>query len=120
MLERDGEVMTDRDFQIQKELHLHFCRLFVPPAARGKSQMTKSEVKNTKVSNKFANSCWNNDKQYKIFQNFKRNQTSDNDATFRWYNIKLCCIMQFEAKTYKIQKTGFPEVTGNFYYKFAD
>ena len=28
--------------------------------------------------------------------------------------------MQFEAKTYKNQRKGFAEVTGNFHYKFAD
>ena len=32
----------------------------------------------------------------------------------------LCCIVQFEAKTYKIQRKGFAEVTGNFHYKLAD
>ena len=50
--ERDYEVMADRGFQIQVDL-LHFCRLVVPPGARVKSQMTKSEVK---ISIKFANS----------------------------------------------------------------
>ena len=35
-------------------------------------------------------------------------------------NINLCCIMQFEPKTYKNQRKGFAEVTGNFSYRFAD
>ena len=48
LLERDDEVMADRGFQIQKGLLLHFCRLVVPPGARVKSQMTKSEVKKSK------------------------------------------------------------------------
>ena len=48
LLEKDDEVMADRGFQIQEDLFLHFCRLVVPPGARVKSQMTKSEVKKTK------------------------------------------------------------------------
>ena len=40
--------MTDRGFQIQEDFLLHFFRLVVPPGARVKSQMTKSEVKKTK------------------------------------------------------------------------
>ena len=47
-MERDDEVMADRGFLIQEDLLLHFRRLFVPPRARVKSQMTKSEVKKTK------------------------------------------------------------------------
>ena len=41
--------MADRGFQIQEDLLLRFCRLVVPPGARVKSQMTKSEVKKTKA-----------------------------------------------------------------------
>ena len=37
--------MADRGFQIQGDLLLYFCRLVVPPGARVKSQMTKSEFK---------------------------------------------------------------------------
>ena len=37
-----------------------------------------------------------------------------------FFNINLCCIMEFEAKTYKNQRKGFAEVTDNFYYKFVD
>ena len=48
LLERDDEIMADRGFQIHKDLLLHFCGLVVPPGARVKSQMTKSEVKKTK------------------------------------------------------------------------
>ena len=48
LLERDDEVMADRVFQIQEDLLLHFYRLVVPPGARVKSQMTKSEVRKTK------------------------------------------------------------------------
>ena len=48
LLERHDEVMADSGFQIQKDLLLHFCRLAVPPGARVKSQMTKSEAKKTK------------------------------------------------------------------------
>ena len=44
LLERDDEVMAERGFQIQEDL-LHFCRLVVPPGARVKSQITKSEIK---------------------------------------------------------------------------
>ena len=40
--------MADRSFQIQEDLLLHFCRLVVPPSARVKSQMKKSELKKTK------------------------------------------------------------------------
>ena len=40
--------MTDRCFQIQGDLRVHFCRLVVPPGARVKNQTTKSEVKKTK------------------------------------------------------------------------
>ena len=40
--------MADRDFQIHKDLLLHFCRLVFSPAARVESKMTKSEVKKTK------------------------------------------------------------------------
>ena len=40
--------MADRRFQIQEDLLLHFCRLVVPPSARVKSQMRKSEFKKTK------------------------------------------------------------------------
>ena len=40
--------MADRGFQIQEDLLLHFCRLVVSSRARVKSQMKKSEVKNTK------------------------------------------------------------------------
>ena len=40
--------MTDRDFQIQKDLLLPFCRLIVPPGARMKIQKTKFDVKKTK------------------------------------------------------------------------
>ena len=48
LLERDDEVKADRGFQIQEDLLLHFCRLVVSSRARVKSQMKKSEVKNTK------------------------------------------------------------------------
>ena len=41
-------VMDDRGFQIKEELLLRFCRLQVPPGARGKSQMTTDECKKTK------------------------------------------------------------------------
>ena len=44
--------MTDSGFESQEDLLLHFCRLVVPPGARVKSQMTKSEVRKTK---EFAN-----------------------------------------------------------------
>ena len=45
----DGyDVMADGDFQVQEDLLLNFCRLIVPPGARVKSQITKSEVKKTK------------------------------------------------------------------------
>ena len=54
LLERDDEVMAARNFQIQEDLLLHFCRLVVPPCARVKSQMTTPEVKKTK---EVANSC---------------------------------------------------------------
>ena len=37
--------MTDRGFQIQEDLLLHFCRLVFPPDARVKNQMTNSEVR---------------------------------------------------------------------------
>ena len=57
LLERYDEVMADRGFQVSEDLLLHFCRLVVPPGARVKSQMTKSEVKKNKRSSKFANSC---------------------------------------------------------------
>ena len=40
--------MADRDFQIHKDLLLHFCRLVFSPGARVKSKMTKSEVKKAK------------------------------------------------------------------------
>ena len=40
--------MADRDFQIHKDLLLHFCRLVFSPGTRVKSKMTKSEVKKTK------------------------------------------------------------------------
>ena len=81
--------MAERGFQVQEDLLLHFCRLVVPPGARVKRQMTKSEVRKTKeVAN--------------LLIQF------------------LCCIVQFEAKTYKIQRKGFAEVTGNFHYKLAD
>ena len=33
--------------------------------------------------------------------------------------MNLCSMAQFEAKTYKNQKKGFTEVTGNFHYKLA-
>ena len=48
LLERDDVVIADLDFQIQKDLLLHFCNLQVPPGARSKSQMTKKEVQKTK------------------------------------------------------------------------
>ena len=48
LLERDDEVMVDKDFQIQEYLLLHFSRLLAPPGVRVRSQMTKSEVKKTK------------------------------------------------------------------------
>ena len=45
----DGyDVMADGGFQVQEDLLLNFCRLIVPPGARVKSQITKSEVKKTK------------------------------------------------------------------------
>ena len=47
-MERDDEVTADGDVQIQEDLFLHFCRLVVPPSARVKNQMAKSEVKKTK------------------------------------------------------------------------
>ena len=47
ILERGDTVMADRGFQIREELLLHFCDLTVPPGARVKSQMTKSEKKKT-------------------------------------------------------------------------
>ena len=53
LFERDDEEMADRGFQIQEDLLLHFCRLVIPPGARVKSQMTKSEVKKTKEVAKF-------------------------------------------------------------------
>ena len=40
--------MADRGLQIQEDLLLHFCILVVPPGARVKTQMRKSEVKKTK------------------------------------------------------------------------
>ena len=48
LLERDDEVIADTGFQIQEVFFLHFCRLVAPPGARVKSQMTKSEVRQTK------------------------------------------------------------------------
>ena len=48
LLERDDEIMADRGLQIQEDLLLHFCILVVPPGARVKTQMRKSEVKKTK------------------------------------------------------------------------
>ena len=48
LLERDDEVIADSICQIQENLPLHFFRLVVPPGARVKSQMTKSEVKKAK------------------------------------------------------------------------
>ena len=48
LLERDDEIMAGRGFQIQEDLLLHFCILVVPPGARVKTQMRKSEVKKTK------------------------------------------------------------------------
>ena len=44
--------MTDSGFESQEDLLLYFCRLVVPPGARVKSQMTKSEVRKRK---EFAN-----------------------------------------------------------------
>ena len=40
--------MADRGFQIQGDLRVHFSRLVVPPGARVKNQITKSEVNKTK------------------------------------------------------------------------
>ena len=48
LLRRDDEVMTDSGFESQEDLLLYFCLLVVPPGARVKSQMTKSEVRKTK------------------------------------------------------------------------
>ena len=52
LLERDNVVMTDRGFQIQEDLLLHFCNVQVPPGEWTKSQITKREVQKTK---EFAN-----------------------------------------------------------------
>ncbi|XP_047137527.1 uncharacterized protein LOC124814027 [Hydra vulgaris] len=51
LLERDDEVMADREFQIQEELLLRFCTLIVPPGARLKSQMMQNAKKNKKIAN---------------------------------------------------------------------
>ena len=48
LVEYGDEIMADRGFQIQEDLLHHFCKLTVPPGARGKSQMTSSECKKTK------------------------------------------------------------------------
>ena len=48
LLDGYDEVMADGGFQVQEDLLLNFCRLVVPPGARVKSQITKSEVKKTK------------------------------------------------------------------------
>ena len=48
LLQHDDVVMADCDFQIQKDLLLHFCNLQVPRGARTKSQITKKEVQKTK------------------------------------------------------------------------
>ncbi len=48
LLERDDEVMADRGFQIQEDLLHYYCKLTVPPGARLKSQITKSECEKTK------------------------------------------------------------------------
>ena len=47
LLECDDFVMAVRGFQIQEDLHLHFCILQIPPGAQKKSQMAKKEVKKT-------------------------------------------------------------------------
>ena len=48
LLEYGDEVMADRGFQIQEDLLYYYCRLSIPPGARIKAQMTKTECSKTK------------------------------------------------------------------------
>ena len=40
--------MADRGFQIQEDLLYYYCRLSIPPGARIKAQMIKTECSKTK------------------------------------------------------------------------
>ena len=47
-LDYGDEVLADRGFQIKEDLLLYYCKLFVPPGARAKAQMSAAECKKTK------------------------------------------------------------------------
>ena len=47
-LDYGDEVLADRGFQIKEDLLLYYCKLFVPPGARVKAQMSAAECKKTK------------------------------------------------------------------------
>ncbi|XP_065067713.1 uncharacterized protein LOC135693229 [Rhopilema esculentum] len=48
LLEPSDEIMADRGFQIREDLFLRHCSLSVPPGARMKAQMTRTECETTK------------------------------------------------------------------------
>ena len=48
LLEYGDEVMADMGFQIQEDPLYYYCRLSIPPGARIKAQMTKTECSKTK------------------------------------------------------------------------
>ena len=81
--------------------------------------MTKSEVKVTKEVANFQTDFQRAIIRIKFFRILKETILVA-IIQHPLHNINLCCIMQFEAKTYKSQRKGFTEVTGNFHYKFAD
>ena len=72
LLERDDEVMVDRGYQIQDDLLLHFFIFLVPPGARVKSQMIKSEVKKTKEEANFRIHVERALNRIKFFRIFKK------------------------------------------------
>jgi len=71
-LDYGDEVLADRGFQIKEDLLLYYCKLFVPPGARAKAQMSAAECKKTKeIANVriHVERATNRRKEFKILKN---------------------------------------------------